>query len=90
MNRPGVLRPENSKKVYWAYQDSFRGPFRPGDPEFDDVVQARLIPGDAVPRETIYQTIITLNDDPGRGMKYLALFIVWGTAMLVYRRKKRA
>lgn len=91
MNRPGVLRPENSKKVYWAYQDSFRGPFRPGDPEFDDVVQARLILGDAVPRETIYQTIITLNDDPGRGMKYLgSLFIVWGTAMLVYRRKKNA
>ncbi|MBR4752361.1 MAG: cytochrome c biogenesis protein CcsA [Thermoguttaceae bacterium] len=89
MNRPGVLRPDGSKKVYWAYQDSFRGPYRPGDPEFDDVVKAKLIPGESVPRETLYQTIITLNDDPGRGMKYLgSLLVVWGTAMLVYRRKK--
>lgn len=90
MNRPGVLKAPGSKKVYWAYQDSFRGPYRPGDPEFDSVVQGKLLTGEDKPREFLYQTIITLNDDPGRGMKYLgSLFVVWGTAMLVYRRKSR-
>ena len=78
-------------KTFWAYQDSFRGPYKPGDSEFDDVVQAKLIPGETKPRESIYQTILSLNYDPGRGMKYLgSLLIVWGTALLVYRRKKPA
>ncbi len=90
MNRPGVLRAPGSRKVYWAYQDSFRGPFKPGDAEFDSVVQGRLLPGETSPRETLYYTIISLNDDPGRGMKYLGcLFVVWGTALLVYRRPKK-
>ncbi len=90
MNRPGVIRPEGSKKTYWAYQDSFRGPFKPGDAEFDAVVQGKILPGETKPRESIYHTIVTLNDDPGRGMKYLgSLLVVWGTAMLVYRRKNR-
>lgn len=89
MNRPGVLRAPGSKKVYWAYQDSFRGPYRPGDPEFDSVVEAKLLPGETKPRAQLYQTILTLNNDPGRGMKYLgSLMIVWGTAMLIYRRKR--
>jgi len=90
MNRPGVLRSPGSRKVYWAYQDSFRGPFKPGDAEFDSVVKGRLLPGESTPRETLYCTIISLNDDPGRGMKYLGcLFVVWGTAMLVYRRSRK-
>ena len=91
MNRPGVVKAPGSNRVYWAYQDSFRGPFKPGDEQFDSIVEGKLIPGETTPREEIYQTIITLNDDPGRGMKYLGcLLIVWGTATLVYRRKKDA
>ena len=86
MNRPGVLKAPGSSKVYWAYQDSFRGPYKPGDKEFDDVVQGKLLPGESTPRDSLYYTIVALNDDPGRGLKYLAcLFIVWGTALLVYR-----
>lgn len=86
MNRPGVLKAPGSSKVYWAYQDSFRGPYKPGDKEFDDVVKGKLLPGEDAPRESLYYTIVALNDDPGRGLKYLAcLFVVWGTALLVYR-----
>ncbi len=86
MNRPGALKAPGSSKVYWAYQDSFRGPYKPGDKEFDDVVQGKRLPGESAPRDSLYYTIIALNDDPGRGLKYLAcLFIVWGTALLVYR-----
>ncbi len=90
MNRPGVLKSPNSELKYWAYQDSFRGPFKPGDAEFDKIVDGRLLPGESTPRASLYYTIITLNADPGRGMKYLgALFVVWGTALLVYRKKKK-
>ena len=89
MNRPGTLRVEGARKVYWAYQDSFRGPFKPGDKEFDSVVEGKLVPGETKPREAVYQTVVTLNDDPGRGMKYLGcLLTVAGTALLVYRRRK--
>ncbi|MBR4834455.1 MAG: cytochrome c biogenesis protein CcsA [Thermoguttaceae bacterium] len=87
MNRPGVLRAADSGRAFWAYQDSFGGPFRPGDPEFDEVVAGRLLPGETTARETLYRTTITLNDDPGRGLKYLgSLLIVWGTALLIYRK----
>lgn len=91
MNRPGVLRSPDSGRVFWAYQDSFRGPYRPGDPEFEQVVDGRLLPGETTPRETLYSTTITLNDDPGRGLKYLgSLLIVLGTAFLIYRKSPKA
>ncbi|MBQ2790472.1 MAG: cytochrome c biogenesis protein CcsA [Thermoguttaceae bacterium] len=91
MNRPGVLRSPQTGRAFWAYQDSFRGPFRPGDPEFEQVVDGRLLPGETTPRETLYSTTITLNDDPGRGLKYLgSLLIVLGTAFLIYRKSSKS
>ncbi len=91
MNRPGVLRSPQNGRAFWAYQDSFRGPYRPGDPEFEQVVDGRLLPGETTPRETLYCTTITLNDDPGRGLKYLgSLLIVLGTAFLIYRKSPKA
>lgn len=91
MNRPGVLRSPDSGRVFWAYQDSFNGPYRPGDPEFEQVVDGRLLPGETTPRETLYRTTITLNDDPGRGLKYLgSLLIVLGTAFLIYRKSPKS
>ena len=91
MNRPGVLRSPGSGRVFWAYQDSFNGPYRPGDPEFEQVVDGRLLPGETKPRETLYRTTITLNDDPGRGLKYLgSLLIVLGTAFLIYRKSPKS
>ncbi|MBQ7813660.1 MAG: hypothetical protein IJ387_04095, partial [Thermoguttaceae bacterium] len=91
MNRPGVLRSPQTGRAFWAYQDSFRGPFRPGDPEFEQVVDGRLLPGETTARETLYSTTITLNDDPGRGLKYLgSLLIVLGTAFLIYRKSPKS
>ncbi|MBQ1277284.1 MAG: hypothetical protein IIY07_01415, partial [Thermoguttaceae bacterium] len=91
MNRPGVLRSPATGRAFWAYQDSFNGPYRPGDPEFEQVVDGRLLPGETTPREILYRTTITLNDDPGRGLKYLgSLLIVLGTAFLIYRKSPKS
>ncbi|MCF0234660.1 MAG: cytochrome c biogenesis protein CcsA, partial [Thermoguttaceae bacterium] len=91
MNRPCVVKSPQTGRTFWAYQDSFRGPFKPGDAEFDSVCGGKLLPAETTPRERLYYTIISLNSDPGRGLKYLgSLFIVWGTALLIYRKKKRA
>lgn len=91
MNRPGVLRSPATGRVFWAYQDSFNGPYRPGDPEFEQVVDGRLLPGETTPRATLYRTTITLNDDPGRGLKYLgSLLIVLGSAFLIYRKSGKS
>ncbi len=81
MNRPlSVVDPSNGR-TYRIYQEAFRGPFRAGDPLFERVVQGRE------PREQLYLSWLTLNYDPGRGLKYLGSFlIVVGTATLFYMR----
>ncbi|MDO5309459.1 MAG: cytochrome c biogenesis protein CcsA [Planctomycetia bacterium] len=89
MNRPGVLRSPDSSSTFWAYQESFSGPYRPGDEQFDQVAGGKILPTEDVPRDALYHTVISLNNDPGRGLKYLgALLLLWGTALLIYRRKK--
>lgn len=90
MNRPGVFMDALRGGNWWAYQDSFRGPFFPGDYIFDHTVQGTLLPGETSPRERLYQTVITLNRDPGRGLKYFgSLLIVLGTALLIYGHPKK-
>ena len=40
-----------------------------GDPRFDSVVAASLLPGEATARTKIYETVLSLNSDHGRGLK---------------------
>ncbi|MGI5831799.1 MAG: cytochrome c biogenesis protein [Thermoguttaceae bacterium] len=87
MNHPGVFHSPTKHLSFWAYQDSFRGPFHPGNPIFDQTVKGELLPGETIPREQIYQTVLSLNADPGRGLKYLGcFFLVSGTALLFFRK----
>ena len=87
MNHPGVFRSATRHLSFWAYQDSYRGPFYPGNPVFDQTVGGTLLPGETLPRNQIYQTVLSLNADPGRGLKYMGCFLaVLGTALLVFRR----
>ena len=88
MNHPGVFYSPTHHLSYWAYQDSYRGPFYPGNPVFDQTAGGTLLPGETTPREEIYQTVLSLNADPGRGLKYLGCFlIVFGTALLFFRKR---
>lgn len=90
MNHPGVFYSPLKHISYWAYQDSFRGPFFPGNPVFDQAVRGNLLPGEAIPREQIYQTVLSMNADPGRGLKYAGCFcVVLGIALLFFLKKKK-
>ena len=81
MNRPLSVVDPISGSTYRIYQEAFRGPFRAGDPLFEQVVQGREL------REQLYLSWLTLNYDPGRGLKYLGSFlIVVGIAVLFYMK----
>ncbi|MDO4586719.1 MAG: cytochrome c biogenesis protein CcsA [Planctomycetia bacterium] len=89
MNQPGRFHDPQNGQTYWVYQDSFRGPFFPGDSDFDCVVQGKLLANETIPRMRLYQTVLSFNNDPGRLWKYCgALFIVLGTALLIYRKSR--
>ena len=88
MNHPGIFYSPTHRLSYWTYQDSYRGPFFPGNPVFDQTAGGKLLPGESCPRNEIYQTVLSLNADPGRGPKYLGSFlIVFGTALLFFRKR---
>lgn len=81
MNRPLTVRDPKQGYVYRIYQEAYRGPFRPGDPLFEHVVRGRQ------PREQLYLSWLTLNYDPGRGLKYFGSFLtVIGIAITFYMR----
>lgn len=86
MNQPAVFR--GNGRRYRIYQSAYDGPFHPGDYRFQELYDGRIFPWENRPRETLYMSKLSINDDPGRGLKYLGGFlIVFGTAWLFYRKK---
>jgi len=71
LNAPVELKDPRSGRVYRFFQTSFNGPFRPGDPEYDELVGPRGA------RDELYLSQLSINADPGRGLKYA------GSAMIV-------
>jgi len=46
-----------------------------------------VFPWEKMPRESLYISKLSVNDDPGRGLKYLGCFLfVFGSLWLLYRR----
>ncbi|MDO5581491.1 MAG: cytochrome c biogenesis protein CcsA [Planctomycetia bacterium] len=89
MNQPGVFYDPMRNQNWRVYQDSWRGPFYPGDPLFDRIVNGSLLNGEKIPRSKISHSVLSLNNDPGRGLKYIgSLLIVMGTALLIYGKRK--
>jgi hypothetical protein len=66
---------------YRFFQASFSGPWTPGDPEFEQlVVKDRS-------RDQMFLSRLSVNCDPGRGLKYFgSLLIVAGIIMVYYLR----
>lgn len=81
MNAPVDFSDPESGKSYRLFQEAFRGPFLPGDRIFQTNVS------DASDREHLYLSILTVNYDPGRGVKYLGcMLVVAGIVTMFYMR----
>ncbi|GHT32624.1 hypothetical protein FACS1894214_4570 [Planctomycetales bacterium] len=87
MNQPAVFRGNGRK--YSIYQSAFDGPFHPGDYYFHNLYDGKILPWEERPRESLYVSKLSVNDDPGRGLKYLGSFLlIFGTVWLFTRKEK--
>jgi hypothetical protein len=81
LNEPVNFTDPLTRRSFRIYQASFSGPFKPGDREFEQVVRG------ADMRKSLFQSILTVNYDPGRGLKYAGcLLIVLGIVILFYMK----
>ena len=81
LNEPVNFTDPRTRRSFRIYQASFSGPFKPGDREFEQVVRG------ADMRKSLFQSILTVNYDPGRGLKYAgSLLIVLGIIILFYMK----
>jgi hypothetical protein len=80
MNAPIDFKDPQTGRSYRLFQESFNGPYEPGDP-----VYRKFAPGSSKPQ--LYSSTLTVNLDPGRGIKYVGcLLIVAGIATMFYMR----
>ena len=96
MNQPGLFTDQFTGRKYRVYQSGRQGPIGPlsTNPmdlwDFHYLYDKELLPGETEPRDSLYKTILSVNYDPGRGLKYLGCaMLVFGTAWIIYGRKKR-
>ena len=88
MNRPGFFG-DATGRGYRIYQSSYIGPFYPDQPQFHELYDGTIFPWETRPRETIAMSTLSVNADPGRGLKYFGcLLIVLGTTMFVWRKHR--
>ncbi len=81
LNAPVDFSNRQGGRSYRLFQESFRGPWRPGDPLFDE-----LVGGDST-RDRLFLSWLTVNYDPGRGLKYAGcLLIVVGIIVMFYMK----
>lgn len=81
VNRPKDFVDPVSGRSYRFFQESFNGPWKPGDSVFDALV------GADPHRDRLFVSILTVNYDPGRGLKYLgSLLVVAGVAVMFFMR----
>lgn len=78
LNAPVNYSDPRSGRSYRLYQSSFWGPFRPGDAEFRERV------GGKQRRDRLFQSILSVNYDPGRGLKYLGCLMISAGILLTY------
>ncbi|MGL6225955.1 MAG: hypothetical protein ACRC10_04925 [Thermoguttaceae bacterium] len=90
MNQPGVFVDQTTARAYRVYQSSWSGPYGPQSMEYQYLFDKEIFPGEEEPRESIYKSVLSVNYDPGRGLKYLgSAMLVFGTAWLIFRSKRK-
>jgi hypothetical protein len=82
MNAPVDFSDPATGRSYRLFQESFMGPWLPGDDLYERFVKDR---GDRP--EKIEASVLTVNYDPGRGVKYAGSgLIVAGIFTMFYMR----
>lgn len=87
MNAPVDFSDPQRGRSYRLFQEAFRGPFVAGDGIYES--HYRSLPPDSQSkvRDQLFMSILTVNYDPGRGIKYIGcLLIVAGIATMFYMR----
>ncbi|MFM8283817.1 MAG: hypothetical protein ACKOCW_09725 [Planctomycetaceae bacterium] len=85
MNAPVDYSDPASGRSYRLFQESFMGPWLPGDPLYERFTSR---PGRAGPKpDRLEASVLTVNYDPGRGVKYAgSSLIVIGIFTMFYMR----
>jgi hypothetical protein len=79
LNEPVDFSDPFTGRTFRLYQASYDGPFKPGDPEYEQVVRGQDM------REQVFLSQFSANYDPGRGLKYVgSLMITVGIFMVFY------
>lgn len=88
MNAPVDFAEPQTGRSFRLFQESYIGPFQPGDPEFEEYAdRAEALDGGRSARDQLYASVLTVNYDPGRGTKYVGcLLVVAGIATMFYMR----
>lgn len=87
MNQPLSALDPASGRMYRFYQSSFAYVGKPGERDFDQRVYGDNPFFKPAPKEDLYRSVLSLNYDPGRGLKYAgSLLIVAGIATMFYMR----
>jgi hypothetical protein len=85
MNAPVDFSDPRNGRSYRLFQESFSGPFLPGDPLYENFYRGQG--GQIARRPELYTSTLTVNYDPGRGVKYCgSLLIVAGIVTMFYMR----
>ncbi|MDR2440998.1 MAG: hypothetical protein LBE12_16685 [Planctomycetaceae bacterium] len=86
MNNPSLFG--GAGRNYRIYQSSYAGPYHPDNPWFYELYDGNIFEWENTPRESLYMSTLSINADPGRGLKYLGCFlIIMGSIWFLYRRK---
>jgi hypothetical protein len=89
LNEPITRTDPRTGRSFRLYQEAFRGPFKPGgaDGLYDSNLGGRLLHGETMPRDELFLSWLTVNYDPGRGLKYFGcMMIVAGIATMFYMK----
>jgi len=82
MNVPIDVSDPTSGRSYRLFQESFMGPWEPQERVFE-----KFVGGTTLDKTQLYASVLTVNYDPGRGLKYLgSLLVVGGIATMFYMR----
>jgi len=85
MNAPVDFSDPASRRSYRLFQESFMGPWVPGDPLYERFTDRQGRAGEKPDR--IEASVLTVNYDPGRGVKYAGSgLIVVGIFTMFYMR----